>query len=88
VIDPAKLEALRGRLELRHPLPEAVPFKTGATVWVERRVVVRSAAGAVVVYREDELSKVYELAARPLGPPMQADDLPDLDALFGADPPY
>jgi len=88
VIDPAKLEGLRGRLELGRPPPAEVPFKTGATVWLERRVVVRSAAGAVVVFREEELSKAYALAARPFGPPLQAEDLPDLDARFGADPPF
>lgn len=85
MIDPAKLEGLRRALER----DGAVEFPNGGKVWIERRIIVQSAAGAKVVYLEDEIEKAYSLAQRSIEPLREA-DLPDaeLDRRFGADPPF
>lgn len=85
MIERAKLEGLRRALER----DGAVEFPKGGKVWIERRIVVQSAAGAKVVFRDSEIEKAYELAMRPIEP--LRDDVhpdPELDRRWGADPPF
>lgn len=83
-IPPEKLRALQQGLDTHG----RVRFKNGAVIEAEVRYKLTTPLGAVVRFGEAELPAAYALALRGAAPLEQPATEAELEARFGAEPPY